>query len=180
MKKIVYISVVLFLFFTSFSKAQSVEASAQGEEIDFILEEQNVEVLTNSEVSNEVWEMSSPKKDVATTKAKTEIKKEKKIEKVNKFLNSRVGKFIVKLAAKKAVNKKYKKEWKAAKGDKTKRKILKEKKKEEVKALSNNMRVGIILILIGIALSLLLDSNLSVLWIIAIVAGIVFIILDLV
>ncbi|EAY28122.1 hypothetical protein [Microscilla marina] len=100
---------------------------------------------------------------------------ERKIKKAKKFLNSRVGKWLIKRSIKKAEKRKKRYLRKAAKAEKKGNKKLQEK--YERKALSGNMKIGVILILVGLILSFLPVLNI-IGWIL-IVVGLVFILLAL-
>ncbi|WP_299460884.1 hypothetical protein [uncultured Microscilla sp.] len=100
---------------------------------------------------------------------------ERKIKRAQKFLNSRVGKWLIKRSVKKAEKRKKRYLKKAAKAEKKGNKRLQEK--YERKALSGNMKIGVILILVGLILSFLPVLNI-IGWIL-IVVGLVFILLAL-
>lgn len=110
--------------------------------------------------------------------SKKEIKQERKLK---KLLNSKLGKWLMKKAYIKSKNKELRKQMKNFQGSKAeKRAYKKEQKKilkDEAAELSGNMRIGAILIIIGLLLSFI--PVIRVLGVIFVVAGLIFILLDL-
>lgn len=119
--------------------------------------------------------------------SKKSIRKQKLQKKVERFLDSKFGKWILKRAAVKAKRKEYRQELKNAPRDKETRKALKNKFKEDkIKAkndmasLTGNMRLGIIIALIGVILVILPSDPLRIIGTIMVVVGLVLILLDLI
>lgn len=133
----------------------------------------NVEVSdapTNNKSSKSLSKKELRRLKKAERKARRQARK---VKRAQKFLNSRLGKWLVKRAVKKAQKRQKKYQRKAARAAKKGNKKLQEK--YEKKALTGNMRIGVILLIIGVILSFFI----SILGVLLIIAGLVFILLAL-
>ena len=104
---------------------------------------------------------------------------EKRNAKVQKLLHSKLGQWLIRKSIQKAERKQYRQEKKALKGDKEALKVLKNGKQERF-AMTRNLRLGLILVIIG-AIAIFIGGNLfGFLGAIAVIVGLVFILLDLI
>ncbi|MCS6821152.1 MAG: hypothetical protein NZ551_04705 [Microscillaceae bacterium] len=104
----------------------------------------------------------------------------KQEQKAQKFLQSKVGKWLIKKTTQIAV-KKYNNLVKEAQNGnvKAQQKLAKIKEPQKHKKVSGDLKVGIILVAIGVVLSVLRIEVLAIIGVILIVVGLVIILLDI-
>lgn len=111
-----------------------------------------------------------------TTKplTKTQIRLQKKAEKI---ASSKTGQWLIKKLAKAQLRKEFRKELRKVKGNKQAEQLLREKYAKKQAKLSGNLRIAVIVGIIGVILTLLPSDVLRLIGIICIIVALVFLLL---
>ncbi len=193
MKKLFFTLIVFFLAIP-FAKAQDAGAEMRHEnkmigEISLrkMTEMQKIEILpaqkielpkvailsleggTKNEFAQKI-QLFAPNKQLS----KTQMRLQQKVEKV---ASSKTGQWLIKKLAKMQLKKELRKELRKVKGNKVAEQILREKYAKKQMALSGNLKIAVILGIIGVILTLLPSETLQLLGIICIIVALVFLLL---
>lgn len=163
----------------AFAQDENSEGLATAKEENMLFAEKKTPILKEEP---SIEKNTTQPQEVIASPTKGIAEKSKTQKMVEKFTKSKVVQWLAKRTAIHAEKKAMRKELRQVKGDKTAQKAIKQKYEDRiknVKALDNNLRIGIILVLIGIILTILLNDILAI-GTIVILVGLVFIILGLI
>lgn len=161
----------------TFAQEDNSEGLAAAKEENMLFTEEKTPILKDEP---SIEKNITQPKEVIASPTKVIVEKSKTQKMVEKFTKSKVVQWLAKRTAIHTEKKAMRQELRQVKGDKTAQKAIKQKYEDRiknVKALDSNIRIGLILVLVGIILQLLIDGWLGAL---VIVVGLVFIILGLI